>query len=68
MKHPQQHQQVANPMGTGIYYDTPYAFSGGRKKIKKKKKTTAGGYKPVNEKMNQKFVETKRIWANLSSN
>ena len=42
---------AANPMGTGIYYDTPYAFSGKRKKDKKKRKkiATAGGYKPVNE-------------------
>ena len=24
------------PMGTGIYYDTPFAFSGGKKKIKRK--------------------------------
>ena len=39
-------------MGTGIYYDTPYAFSGGRKKDKEKikKDYSAGGYKPVNEK------------------
>ena len=44
---------AANPMGTGIYYDTPKAFSGKRKKDKKKRKkiATAGGYKPVNEKM-----------------
>ena len=42
---------AANPMGTGIYYDTPKAFSGKRKKDKKKRKkiATAGGYKPVNE-------------------
>ena len=44
---------AANPMGTGIYYDTPYAFRSKRKKDKKKLKkiTRAGGYKPVNEKM-----------------
>jgi hypothetical protein len=42
---------AANPMGTGIYYDTPYAFSGKRKKDKKKKKkiARAAGMKPVNE-------------------
>ena len=42
---------AANPMGTGIYYDTPMAFSGGRKKDKKKKKkiSTAAGMKPVKE-------------------
>ena len=42
---------AANPMGTGIYYDTPKAFSGKRKKDKKKRKkiATAGGYKPVKE-------------------
>jgi chaperonin cofactor prefoldin len=42
---------AANPMGTGIYYDTPYAFRSKRKKDKKKRKkiATAGGYKPVNE-------------------
>ena len=32
---------AANPMGTGIYYDTPYAFSGKEKKDKKKKKKIA---------------------------
>ena len=39
--------------GTGIYYDTPYAFRSKRKKDKEKLKkiTRAGGYKPVNEKM-----------------
>ena len=44
---------AANPMGTGIYYDTPYAFRSKRKKDKEKLKkiTRAGGYKPVNEKM-----------------
>ena len=44
---------AANPMGTGIYYDTPYAFRSKRKKDKEKMKkiTRAGGYKPVNEKM-----------------
>jgi hypothetical protein len=42
---------AANPMGTGIYYDTPYAFRSKRKKDKEKLKkiTRAGGYKPVNE-------------------
>jgi len=42
---------AANPMGTGIYYDTPYAFRSKRKKDKEKMKkiTRAGGYKPVNE-------------------
>ena len=42
---------AANPMGTGIYYDTPYSFRGKRKKDKEKLKkiTRAGGYKPVNE-------------------
>ena len=50
---------AANPMGTGIYYDTPYAFYGGRKKDKKKKKkiATAGGYKPVKENMELKKLE-----------
>ena len=40
-------------MGTGIYYDTPYAFRSKKKKDKEKMKkiTRAGGYKPVNEKM-----------------
>ena len=44
---------AANPMGTGIYYDTPHAFRSKRKKDKEKLKkiTRAGGYKPVNEKM-----------------
>ena len=34
-----------------FYYDTPMAFSGGRKKDKEKRKkiARAGGYKPVNE-------------------
>ena len=42
-------------MGTGIYYDTPYAFRSKRKKDKKKKKkiATAAGMKPVNE---SKFI------------
>ena len=42
---------AANPMGTGIYYDTPYAFRSKKKKDKEKMKkiTRAGGYKPVNE-------------------
>ena len=42
---------AANPMGTGIYYDTPYAFRTKKKKDKEKMKkiTRAGGYKPVNE-------------------
>ena len=46
---------AANPMGTGIYYDTPKAFSGKRKKDKKKRKkiATAGGYKPVKESINE---------------
>jgi hypothetical protein len=44
---------AANPMGTGIYYDTPYAFRSKKKKDKKKLKkiTRAGGYKPVKEDM-----------------
>ena len=48
---------AANPMGTGIYYDTPYAFRSKRKKDKKKLKkiTHAGGYKPVNEITNQEI-------------
>ena len=42
---------AANPMGTGIYYDTPHAFRSKKKKDKEKMKkiTRAGGYKPVNE-------------------
>ena len=31
---------AANPMGTGIYYDTPYAFRSKRKKDKTFKRTT----------------------------
>ena len=48
---------AANPMGTGIYYDTPYAFRSKKKKDKKKLKkiTHAGGYKPVNEIANQEI-------------
>ena len=36
---------AANPMGTGIYYDTPYAFRSKKKKDKEKMKkiTRAGG-------------------------
>ena len=50
---------AANPMGTGIYYDTPYAFRSKKKKDKEKMKkiTRAGGYKPVNESMELKKLE-----------
>ena len=46
------------PGGPGHYF-TPMAFSGGRKKDKKKRKkiATAGGYKPVNEALNDKGVK-----------
>ena len=45
--------------GTGIYYDTPYAFRGKRKKDKEKLKkiTRAGGYKPVNESKELDTIE-----------
>ena len=48
---------AANPMGTGIYYDTPYAFRSKKKKDKEKIKkiSRAGGYKPVNEIANQEI-------------
>jgi len=58
---------AANPMGTGIYYDTPYAFRSKKKKDKKKLKkiTHAGGYKPVNESYSSIFMEiSKAIKAN----
>ena len=50
---------AANPMGTGIYYDTPYAFRSKKKKDKDKMKkiTRAGGYKPVNESYSGMFIE-----------
>ena len=50
---------AANPMGTGIYYDTPYAFRSKKKKDKEKLKkiTRAGGYKPVKENMELKKLE-----------
>ena len=48
---------AANPMGTGIYYDTPYAFRSKKKKDKEKIKkiSRAGGYKPVNEIANKEI-------------
>ena len=48
---------AANPMGTGIYYDTPYAFRSKKKKDKEKIKkiSRAGGYKKVNEIANQEI-------------
>ena len=55
---------AANPMGTGIYYDTPYAFRGKRKKDKEKLKkiTRAGGYKPVNEGYGEMMDELEKIY------
>ena len=55
---------AANPMGTGIYYDTPYAFRGKRKKDKEKlkKSTRAGGYKPVNEGYGEMMDELEKIY------
>ena len=54
---------AANPMGTGIYYDTPYAFRSKRKKDKEKLKkiTRAGGYKPVNEIANQEISALQNV-------
>ena len=54
---------AANPMGTGIYYDTPYAFTGKRKKDKKKKKkiTHAAGMKPVKEIANQEISALQNV-------
>ena len=43
---------AANPMGTGIYYDTPYAF-----RSKKKKISHAAGMKPVNESYSSMMIE-----------
>ena len=50
--------------GTGIYYDTPYAFRGKRKKDKEKLKkiTRAGGYKPVNEGYGEMMDELEKIY------
>ena len=47
---------AANPMGTGIYYDTPYAFTGKRKKDKKKKESIANqsGYNIAEAKFHVK--------------
>jgi len=55
---------AANPMGTGIYYDTPYAFRSKRKKDKEKMKkiTRAGGYKPVNEGYGEMMDELEKIY------
>ena len=55
---------AANPMGTGIYYDTPYAFRSKRKKDKEKLKkiTRAGGYKPVNEGYGEMMDELEKIY------
>ena len=52
--------------GTG-HYDTPMAFSGGRKKDKKKRKkiATAGGYKPVNEVTKQEVSALQKLHKNL---
>jgi len=49
---------AASPSGTGIYYDTPLAFSGKSKKSKKKKKkiTHAAGMKPVKESVINEYV------------
>ena len=51
---------AANPMGTGIYYDTPKAFRSKKKKKKEtekmKKIATAGGYKPVKESVIKEYV------------
>jgi hypothetical protein len=54
---------AANPMGTGIYYDTPYAFRSKRKKDKKKLKkiTHAGGYKPVSEVTQQEVSALQKL-------
>ena len=58
---------AANPMGTGIYYDTPYAFRSKRKKDKKKLKkiTHAGGYKPVNEVVKKEVDAVNKVLQNL---
>ena len=58
---------AANPMGTGIYYDTPYAFRSKRKKDKKKLKkiTHAGGYKPVNEVVKKEVDAVNKVLNNL---
>ena len=55
---------AANPMGTGIYYDTPYAFRSKKKKDKEKLKkiTRAGGYKPVNEGYGEMMDELEKIY------
>ena len=55
---------AANPMGTGIYYDTPYAFRSKKKKDKDKLKkiTRAGGYKPVNEGYGEMMDELEKIY------
>ena len=58
---------AANPMGTGIYYDTPYAFRSKRKKDKKKLKkiTHAGGYKPVNEVVGKEVDAVNKVLKKL---
>jgi membrane-associated HD superfamily phosphohydrolase len=58
---------AANPMGTGIYYDTPYAFRSKRKKDKKKLKkiTHAGGYKPVKEVTQQEVSALEKVHKSL---
>ena len=58
---------AANPMGTGIYYDTPYAFRSKRKKDKKKLKkiTHAGGYKPVNEVVKKEVDAVNKVLKKL---
>ena len=55
---------AANPMGTGIYYDTPHAFRSKKKKDKEKMKkiTRAGGYKPVNEGYGEMMDELEKIY------
>jgi len=49
---------AANASGTGIYYDTPMAFSGKSKKSKKKKKKIAhaAGMTPVKESVIKEYV------------
>ena len=46
---------AANPMGTGIYYDTPKAFSSGS--AVGHKSPEVGGYKKVNESYARMFIE-----------
>ena len=48
---------AANPMGTGIYYDTPKAFSSGSKAHPKDGEV--GGYKKVKEQVNEVMFAVK---------